>query len=527
MKHFSYTILAFLLISCAQTSPLTGGPRDEHAPTIDSAKTYPHNGQINFAEDRVRIKFNEYIKLNNPSDNILIIPSMKESPTIEAKNKKLTIEFNEELQENTTYSITFNNAIQDITESNDSVFQFVFSTGEYIDSLEITGEVKDAFTNKGQKEILVALYPKNVEANFDSIPLKIKPTYLSQTDANGNFRLNYLKDGAYFIFAFKDKNKNLLYDMGEAIAFTEEKEFNLKPTDTNKFTLRSFTEKSDEIELEDLNFDYPGRVEVILSNPTDDFRITSNLPLIKEETERPDSIIYWLEQKPVPKMRFYTTLLGELDTLKPIYKGIPEKEDEIVLTQSHNIMKGELLPEENLEFVFSEPVAEIDFSSVHFYDLDSNEVAIEEGDVDVRKVTFQTFGTLAERIVIDSAAVQSLYGHENREKIELTFKNHEIDYYGSLIVSMDTTFNVPIVVHLINDKGDVVDTTKFKSKMVFSELIPGNYQLRLIFDVDNSGTWTSGSLAEGRVPEKVIYNAESIKVKSKWEKEVDWILNSE
>ena len=212
-----------MLLSCAQTSPLTGGPKDQYAPAIDSAKTSPYNGQINFADDKVIMKFNEYIKLNNPNDNILIIPQMNEKPTIMAKNKRLVITFNEPLQDNTTYTITFNNAIQDITESNDSVFQYVFSTGNYIDSLQIVGNVRDAFTNQLQKEMLVALYPKSLDANFDSIPLKFKPTYLCQTNAGGKFELNYLKDGVYYVFTFKDKNKNLLYDSGEPIAFMEEK----------------------------------------------------------------------------------------------------------------------------------------------------------------------------------------------------------------------------------------------------------------------------------------------------------------
>ena len=190
------------MFSCAQTSPLSGGPKDQFAPEIDSAKTHPYNGQTNFADDQVRMKFNEYIKLNKPNDNILIFPLMEEKPTIEAKNKRLTITFNEPLQEKTTYIITFNNAIQDITESNDSVFQYVFSTGNYIDSLQVFGSVRDAFTNQLQSEVLVALYPKDLEANFDSIPLKFKPTYLAQTNESGRFELNYLKDGGLLSLCF-------------------------------------------------------------------------------------------------------------------------------------------------------------------------------------------------------------------------------------------------------------------------------------------------------------------------------------
>ena len=168
-------------------TPLTGGPRDKNAPAIDSAKTTPYNGQINFSGNEIKMKFDEYIRLNKPNDNIIVLPQMEVAPTITAKNKKLSILFNEPLQENTTYTITFNGAVQDITEKNDSVFQYVFSTGDYIDSLSVRGVVKDAFTNKPVKGALVGLYPKDLEANFDSIPLKFRPTYLGQTNEGGRF----------------------------------------------------------------------------------------------------------------------------------------------------------------------------------------------------------------------------------------------------------------------------------------------------------------------------------------------------
>lgn len=527
LKQFSIAILILTLISCAQTSPLTGGEKDKHAPAIDSAKTSPSNGQLNFADDQIRMKFNEYIKLNNPSDNIIIIPSLNEKPTIEAKNKRLVISFNEELENNTTYSITFNNAIQDITENNDSVFQYVFSTGDYIDSLEVTGYVKDAFLNTPENEMLVALYPKDLAAEFDSIPLKFKPTYLAQTDKSGKFKLNYLKDGIYYVFAIKDRNKNLLYEQGESIAFIGEKEFNLTPEENPHFELRSFQEKTNKVYLEDLNFEFPGRVEIILSNPTDTFGITSNLSLVQEDTSVPDSMIFWLAEPPVPKMRFYVNVNGERDTIKPIYGKIPDKIEEVELKFQHNIKKGELLPKEHLSFLFSEPITKIHPEGVHFFDVDSNEVEVDSVTYNVREVTFGTFGTTAERIVIDSAAVSSYYGRINNEKIELSFRNHEEDYYGALIVTVDSVFSDPIVVHLINDQGALIRTASFEKKMTFEKLIPGNYQLRLIFDVDNNGEWTTGSLAEGRIPEKVIYNSEAIKVKSKWEKEIDWILTAE
>jgi hypothetical protein len=510
------------LYGCAQINPLSGGPQDIYAPAIDSAKTSPSNGQTNFSSNEVRMRFDEFIKLNNPKENILIIPQQNETPEIIAKNKNLNIIFKDELIKNTTYTITFNGAIQDITEKNDSVFQYVFSTGSYIDSLSVNGKVQDAFTNVPEKQVLVGLYPKGLQANFDSIPYKYKPMYLAQSDAQGMFQLNYLKDGTYYIFAIKDKNKNLLYDQGESFSFIKEQSFLLSSNDSSNFLMRTFTEESKECFVDEVRFDYPGKFEIILSNPTDSIYVTSSIGLMQEETGSKDSLIFWLDQPPAKNTQFFIDLLGEIDTIKPIYENIPDKIETVKLKNENNVKTGKLIPGEDLILTFSEPVKEVDMSKVHFMDIDSNEVTIDNYKINVRDVIFSTFGTLAHEIVVDSSAVNSVYGRINEKQIKVLFDNEKEDFYGTLIVSVDTVFSEPVIVHLLNSKTEVVDTIDFAQKMTFEKLLPGDYQLRLIIDVDNNGEWTSGSLAEGREPESVVYNGEAIKVKSKWEKEVEW-----
>lgn len=516
--------MPILISACAQVSPLDGGPKDIFAPSIDSAKSFPSNGQINFDGNQVELKFNEYIRLNKPSENILIIPQMENAPTIEAKNKKLIISFNEELAENTTYTITFNGAVQDITEKNDSVFQYVFSTGNYIDSLQVRGIIKDAFTNKPIEGMLVGLYPKTLETNFDSIPIKFKPTYLVQSDKAGKFLLNYLKSGTYYILAIGDKNRNLKYDKDEQIAFIGEQDFLLNANNMPSFELYAFKEKGNEVKVENFRFTYPGVIEVILSNQTDSFDLSASLPLWQEETGKTDSLIFWLDQKPVPKMKFYLNLNGELDTLRPVYSKIPDKEESVKLTQKNNVTNGKLLPSENLIFIFSEPVKNVDKGGIHIFDIDSNEIDLLDFTVNVREINFESFGTKAHNIKIDSAAVTSVFGRVNPEGINLIFDNETEDYYGSIVVSSDTTFAEPVLLHLINDKGELISSVNFEPKVVFEKLLPGNYQLRLIFDVNQNGEWTSGSYSEAIEPERVLYNSEVIKVKSKWEKEIDWIF---
>ncbi|UKN00375.1 Ig-like domain-containing protein [Paracrocinitomix mangrovi] len=525
MRYLGFAILILIFGGCAQTEPLTGGPKDIYAPVIDTAKSFPANGQLNFKGNEVSLKFNEFITLNNPNDNILIIPQPVERPTITSKNKRMSILFNEPLEENTTYTITFNGAIQDFTEKNDSVFQYVFSTGNYIDSLEVEGRVIDGFTNKPIGGMLVGLYPKSLEANFDSIPYKFKPMYLGQTSNTGLFKLNYLKAGVYYMFAINDKNKNLLLDPDETMAFIEEEHFILGPDSIGRFEMKAFEHAVSGVQMNDLNFDFPGRVEVLLSNPTDSISVTSNIELLQEETSTKDSLVFWLAENPSSKTHFYVELNGEKDTVKPVYANIPDDVSKVEIKVNNNVKKGKLLPQTNLIFTFSEPVASINDTMVKVFDADSNLLELPDYEIKVRDIEFSTFGTKAHQIIIDSAAVQTRYGRENNKAISLLFDNEEDDYYGSLILNVDTVFTEKVIVHLLNDKGEAVDTADFANRIVFEKVLPGTYQLRLIFDVDGNGAWTTGSLKEKRLPEKVIYNTEQIAVKSKWEKEVDWLFN--
>ena len=519
--------LLLVLVACAQINPLQGGSKDQYAPRIDSSGTYPLSGQTNFTGNEIVIKFEEYIALNNPKDNIIITPQLENQPLIEAKNKKLSILFNERLKENTTYTISFNRAVTDITEKNDSIFQFVFSTGDYIDSLKITGRVTDAFTNTPEDGFLIGLYNADVESQFDSIPFNEQPVYIAQTGKSGKFAMNYLKGGEYYLFAIQDDNKNLRLDPSEKMAFIGDL---VRVSNENEpYELFSFESKNLESKLKTSKFDYPGRLEFIFTNPPEKFEVShlsGNQPeIIKEDSESEDSLVYWLTQSPASKMKFVVDYGEGPDTLKPLYKGLPDPGQITALQVSNNLVNGKLLPKTNLEFEFSEPVEAFLPEGIHFLTKDS--VELDQPDATVKNLRTLVFDTLPEGVTlvkIDSAAVNSFYGHTNMEDVWVSFSVLEESYFGSLILNVDTLFQVPVLVELLDEKNEVIRTIPFEKKMVFPELIPGKYQLRLIFDENSDGEWTPGNLMEKRQPEGVIYNKELIDVKSKWEKEVDWII---
>ena len=205
------------MAACANIVAPQGGPIDTTPPQF--IKSIPPNYSTNFKEDKVRIYFDEYVSLKDATSQIVISPQIENTPEFRLKGKSLLIEFKDEIQDSTTYNIFFGNSIVNITENKPMVnFQYVFSTGDFVDSLVIKGNVKNSFDLKAEKDVIVMLYKET----GDSVPYFKKPYYISKTDEAGNFQLNNLADGKYKLFALKDANSNYLYDLpNEQIAFID------------------------------------------------------------------------------------------------------------------------------------------------------------------------------------------------------------------------------------------------------------------------------------------------------------------
>ena len=224
MKHILITagllLMAFLAQRCANAVAPSGGPRDERPPVVVEA--VPENHNINFIGKKIEITFDEYITLENANQNVMISPPLSEKPDIKLKNKTVVIKFKEDLVSNTTYTINFGSAIKDLHEGNlfkDYVYSF--STGDHIDTLGIAGKVLNASDKKPIDGVYVSLYAADRE-NVDSLPMTTIPDYITKTDKDGKFSLNGLADQKYLVFALKDANANLYFDLpNEEVAFLD------------------------------------------------------------------------------------------------------------------------------------------------------------------------------------------------------------------------------------------------------------------------------------------------------------------
>jgi len=208
---------AILLSGCAKVVAPTGGPKDEEHPLI--VKIDPPDNSVNFESKKVEITFNEFIQLKDLNNSLVISPPIEEKPEIKVKGKTLEIEFIEELKDSITYNIYFGNSVQDYNEGNPiENFQYVLSTGSFIDSLSIKGQVINSFTLLPEEGVFVMLY-QDLE---DSVPIKQLPLHVSKTNEEGFFQINNISNNSFKLFCLKDFNKNYLFDLpNEDISFID------------------------------------------------------------------------------------------------------------------------------------------------------------------------------------------------------------------------------------------------------------------------------------------------------------------
>ena len=233
---YCYSLLSS---GCAQIGAPTGGPKDTIAPVLLSAE--PKLLSTSFTANKIVLNFNEYIDVQEATNNVLVAPYPKNFPTVSFKLKTVTVKLKDTLLPNTTYSINFGNAIRDNNEGNPyKNFTYVFSTGKTIDSLQLSGKVMLAETGKTDSTIIALLYRETA----DSAVQKRKPDYIARVNSNGTFTFKYLHAGSYKVYALKDGDGSKTYNAPtELFAFTG-KEINL-PNLNDSLVLYAYAEEKD------------------------------------------------------------------------------------------------------------------------------------------------------------------------------------------------------------------------------------------------------------------------------------------
>lgn len=207
-------IAALALYSCANIGRPEGGARDVLPPIY--VKSTPNPNQLNFKGEKVEIEFNEYIQLKDQMKKVVVSPAQKNMPVIRSLGRKVTVELRDTLLPNTTYCIDFADCIQDLNEGNPlDGFAIAFSTGDAIDSLQVSGIMLRARDLEPMQSVIVGLQDNLADSAFSTLPL----SRIARTNEYGQFTIRNLKPGRYRVFGLNDMDGNYTYSRSEDMAF--------------------------------------------------------------------------------------------------------------------------------------------------------------------------------------------------------------------------------------------------------------------------------------------------------------------
>ncbi len=547
-NNFKYILflLVLTMIGCAKRGSITGGLKDTIEPVLKMS--FPKNFSTNFKGKEIKLTFDEFVKLKDLNKQLIISPPMKHEPLVlpTSASKYLTIKINDTLQPNTTYSFNFGQSIQDNNEGNTyNQFKYVFSTGNYIDSLSIGGTVKDAHNKEVESFVSVMLYEVNDKFK-DSVVYTESPRYITNTlDSLKTFKLENLKAGKYLLVAMKDYNSNNKFNpRKDKIGFR--KQFITVPNDT-LYELKLFKEeiafkafKPIQAARGKLILPYEGRsdkVKITLKNKTE------IVPTLITKFPKKDSLQVWFKPSKIDSLA--------LEVVKDKYKGnfgfkIRDTQKEVKKETTNNIPKG-VKKDNPKDFVTITPVQS---GTLNFRESFTLESATPLTKIDNSKIKLINKGSVAVAFSTqyDDFNQQLLFDFKKEPSESYTFKilpgaltdffekaNDTLTYkletrslsdYANIAVNLQNVKRFPVIVELLNAKGDVVasEYSESNTKVEFNLLEPDLFTLRAIYDDNKNKEWDPGNYLKKQQAEEVIYSSKEILLHANWD-EMDAVFD--
>nr|WP_321453554.1 Ig-like domain-containing protein [uncultured Carboxylicivirga sp.] len=577
-RPFSYSVLLGLIVwACANIGMPSGGIKDEIPPQVVSST--PVNQALNYNKKIVVIEFDELIQLKDVRQKFVISPPMNEQPTIEARGNKLQVTFNEDLQPNTTYALDFADAIVDNNEGNVlENFSFSFSTGEYIDSLQISGNVYDSDDLAPASGVMVFLH----ENLADSAIHKLVPVRMAKTNSFGRFTLLNVRPGKYRVYALDDSNRDFKFDQpGERMAWSdlivepsfEYREFvdtlHIDSLETDSLIYHNeLVYTPDSIRM--LLFQHDYKRQYLLTEERNEkakltfyfnrkhedevkLSLTGKEDLtdlfIKERSLNNDTVTYWLKDS-----TYYNqdSLSVKLSYTMQDSMGVDFVKNDTIAMYFFEVAKEkkkkrkkdegpEPIPLIKLTDVKSKvdiygifsmslptPAVSFDKSAVQLYYYEDTipspvDFELVQDSLNIRRYTIDQNWIPGGKyeLTIDSAAIVDVYGlHNGPENFIINVKKEED--YGKIYIKIDEP-QENWLVQVLGKNDKIIQQSRVPSsgKIGFRYLSPGKYMFRIVVDENGNNQWDDGNYYEGRQPEQLIYFPSQVNVRANWDAEID------
>lgn len=516
-------LLLLVTIGCAKRGNITGGLKDTIAPVLKMS--FPKNFSTNFKGDEIKLVFDENIKLKNLNKQLIISPPMKQEPLIlpTTASKFITIKIKDTLQPNTTYSFNFGQSISDNNEGNPfNQFKYVFSTGDHIDSLSLSGKVKDAYDKEVESFVSVMLYEIN-DTFKDSIVYTDNPRYISNTlDSLKTFKLENLKAGKYLLVAMKDYNSNNKFNpKKDKIGFS--RQYITIPNDT-VYELELFKEvapfkgyKPTQASGNRLIMGYEGKVNSVNERPKIILKNKNEiLPSIVTRFPKKDSLQIWY--KPLKSDSLALSVTKDKYQQDYTLKIKDQKKDTLSITMVQNSV---LNFRDRLTFETTTPLVKFDNSKIKIVNKAGTTVPFTSEYDEFNQRLYLDFKKEPSEEYAFTIQPGALIDFFEKSNDTLTYKIaiKTAAEYGNLSVSLQNVKQFPVIVELTNQKGEVLasEYSEKNTTIDFNLIEPSLYSLRAIYDGNKNKEWDSGNYLEKRQAEEVIYFSKEIDVRANWD----------
>jgi uncharacterized protein (DUF2141 family) len=507
------------LYGCANIQQPTGGLKDITNPIL--VASIPHSGEKNYNNQKIVLNFNEEITENAIQKELIIAPYMDNTFRTTVSKKKLTLEFDKQLPDNTTINLNFRNGVKDVHEGNlCRNLNLVFSTGKDIDTLQLQGNINDLLTKQVSIDVTTALYPLTDTLNI----YKHKPLYITRSDSNGHYHFKNIKQGHYQLLAFTDNNNNLIYNNKEERLgyITETITLPLGKKDSVIDLELAINDVEAPKRLDDAvkGFTYRLTYNENLAGAT--FSTSKNISLIKRIVKKnltltslepqPDSIHLLVTAQDSSGNSNQDTLTFKLDN-KP--DSTNRKKGKIYKQDSPN----QIIPGHPITFSFLDSVKNFITSGLS-YSADSGKTMpfsqhTWNNTHDILKLEAHNFNKTL-KVFIQAKCFTLLNDSVNKKTDTLSYTLADEANYGLINCAVNPCPG-KYILQLLNERYEVVDQVHNKPLHAFKFVSPGNYYIRVIEDANGNGIWDPGHFKRRQMPEKCRVYKDKIAVKANWE----------
>ena len=530
-RVFLFFIYLFFY-ACANIGSPSGGPKDETPPVMDTLRS-TENYQTNFKKQQIVLVFDEFVDLKDVFNQVVVSPPLAKRPLVTKKKRTIRFDFDKDevLRPEATYTINFGAAVVDFHEGNVVPdLRFVFSTGDFIDSLEVSGKIVDALTGEPSKDVLLMLY----DNLSDTVVRTERPFYFAKSGENGQFTISNVKSDTFKIFALFDSNLNYRYDQeSEMIGFPDDNIILTGDSNVVLSTIALFRELPPlKITSKKLQ---PGLIKLTFNQQPHDISFNFDAAIEKVNYEYDgDTINVWYDWKEDIEWQLFLnkdTSFFDTIAVKVENKAASLKDQQLkpVVDKKNQVTKFN--PTQSILIKMNHPIVAIDTSKVYFLMDSSLNPLNPEVHFDQRELTLKYLWQEDSlyRLQILPSALTDLYGLSNLDTIMQDYKTTARKEFGNITLTLKGLDSLKqyVLQLFFKNNSKLVKEIRIKEleefKHNFNTLSPGTYYVKIITDLNGNGRWDTGNYTKYLQPEP-IFTVTLKELRANWDVEEDIIL---